>query len=184
MHWKVKRIKKKKKILNKNCFSKQFQFASENMKCFEMACRKCVKISNTLWVFLITWNPFHLLPGHMLILYYINLSDKSTNFCEWLSAWKSQIHMLLRLEISIKYNLSITFAPKNIVSPRLTFSLVFFLFFTFIFIYLFCIVFELLPLLNELRFGKFIFKPFYGWFFYASQPHYTIASAVPRFSLT
>lgn len=120
--------------------------------------------------------------------YDLNLSDKSTNFCEWLSAWKSQIHMLLRLElrleISIKYNLSITFAPKNIVSPRLTFSLVFFLFFTFIFIYLFCIVFELLPLLNELRFGKFIFKPFYGWFFYAPQPHYTIASAVPRFSLT
>lgn len=93
------------------------------------------------------------------------------------------LRLELRLEISIKYNLSITFAPKNIVSPRLTFSLVF-LFFTFIFIYLFCIVFELLPLLNELRFGKFIFKPFYGWFFYAPQPHYTIASAVPRFSLT
>lgn len=46
------------------------------------------------------------------------------------------LRLELRLEISIKYNLSITFAPKNIVSPRLTFSLVFFYFLLlFLFIY-------------------------------------------------
>lgn len=107
------------------------------------------------------------------------------NFWEWvceiatLPAYKFQIHMLLRLElrleISIKYNLSITFAPKTLsllVSPSL-----------FFFIYLFCVVFELLRFLMSFALAKFIFKPFYGWFFYAPQPHNTITVLCRDFRL-
>lgn len=136
-----------------------------------MSCRKCVKFSKTRINFLNYLNPFFLLPNQNLILYLhttcviLTYLGNSMNFREWLcgiaartlQAYKVQIHMLLclelRLEISIKYNLSITFAPKTLsllVSPSLCF-------FSFFFIYLFCVVFELLPLRNELRFGEVYF---------------------------
>lgn len=84
---------------------------------------------------------------------------------------------MLRLEryreISIKYNLSITFAPKNIVSPL-----------RFLF-YLFCVVFpNFCRLLMSFAFASLFLDRFMGVFFMLRRPIIPYHIDVSRFSLT